>query len=277
MGPQLTTSVERDLRRLIGDDAVLPGTTRDYLVDETETRGVTGWANAICLPSTPAATEQIVAWCYEHELPIVPRGGGTGFSGGAVPINGGVVVALERLNQIRQFDPLLWRMHVDAGVTTERIRRLARETGLYFPPDPGAAEQSHIGGNIATNAGGPHAFKYGVTGAWVSGIEAVVAPGEIVRIGGSVRKDVAGYDLRSLLIGSEGTLGIITGAWLKLIPAPEAAFPSSRSTRTPFPARGRSRTSSATDSRSPRSSTSTMALLLRHATRSEASPAQPAS
>jgi FAD/FMN-containing dehydrogenase len=96
---------------------------------------------------------------------------------------------------------------------------------LLFPPDPGAAEQSQIGGNIATNAGGPHAFKYGVTGAWVSGVEAALAPGDLVTIGGPLRKDAAGYDLRSLLIGSEGTLGVVTAAWLKLIPAPEASLP----------------------------------------------------
>jgi FAD/FMN-containing dehydrogenase len=105
------------------------------------------------------------------------------------------------------------------------VKRLARENGLFFPPDPGAAEQSQIGGNVATNAGGPHAFKYGVTGAWVTGIEAVVAPGEVVTIGGFVRKDAAGYDLRSLLVGSEGTLGLITAVWLRLIPPPEAAYP----------------------------------------------------
>jgi FAD/FMN-containing dehydrogenase len=116
-------------------------------------------------------------------------------------------------------------MEVEAGVRTATIRRRARESGLLFPPDPGAAEQSQIGGNIATNAGGPHAFKYGVTGAWVTGLEAVIPPGEVVEIGGAIRKDVAGYDLRSLLIGSEGTLGVITAAWLKLLPAPEAALP----------------------------------------------------
>jgi FAD/FMN-containing dehydrogenase len=116
-------------------------------------------------------------------------------------------------------------MHAEAGLTTATIHRLARENGLYFPPDPGASEQSQLGGNIATNAGGPHAFKYGVTGAWVTGIEAVVPPGELVRVGGPVRKDVAGYDLKSLLIGSEGTLGIITAAWLRLIPAPQSRVP----------------------------------------------------
>jgi len=105
------------------------------------------------------------------------------------------------------------------------VRRRARENGLFYPPDPGSLEQSHIGGNIATNAGGPHAFKYGVTGPWITGLEVVLAPGELVQIGGPIRKDVAGYDLKSLLIGSEGTLGIVTAAWIRLIPAPEASLP----------------------------------------------------
>jgi glycolate dehydrogenase FAD-linked subunit len=108
---------------------------------------------------------------------------------------------------------------------TADLRRRARENGLFFPPDPGSAEQSQLGGNIATNAGGPHAFKYGVTGAWITGLEFVLAPGERVRVGGPIRKDVAGYDLKSLMIGSEGTLGIVTAAWVKMIPAPEAALP----------------------------------------------------
>src|SRR6185312_367304 len=107
------------------------------------------------------------------------------------------VVGFERMNRVRQFDPLLWRIHVEAGVTTGDIHRVARENGLRFPPDPGAAELSQIGGNIACNAGGPHAFKYGVTGNWVTGLEAVVPPGEVVTFGGPLRKDVAGYDLKS--------------------------------------------------------------------------------
>jgi glycolate oxidase subunit GlcD len=142
-----------------------------------------------------------------------------------VPIDGGVVLSLERLKTITALDPGLWRASVQAGVLTADLRRRVRENGLLFPPDPGAAEQSQIGGNIATNAGGPHAFKYGVTGAWVTGLQVVLAPGELVTVGGPVRKDVAGYDLKSLLIGSEGTLGVVKAAWLKLIPAPEAALP----------------------------------------------------
>jgi glycolate oxidase subunit GlcD len=218
-------AVERELAALLGQDAVLPGDATGYSSDQTEGRGVHGRADAVALPGSAGEVARVVAWCYEREVPIVPRGGGSGFAGGAVPVGGGVVVALERLTAVRSFDPLLWRIEVEAGVTTAHVHRLARENGLLFPPDPGAAEQSQIGGNIATNAGGPHAFKYGVTGAWVTGLEAVVAPGEVVRVGGSFRKDVAGYDLKSLLIGSEGTLGIVTAATLRLTPAPEAALP----------------------------------------------------
>jgi glycolate oxidase subunit GlcD len=204
---------------------VLPGDSVHYLNDMTEARGLQGRADAVVLPESVDEAAAVVAWCYERGVAIIPRGGGTGYAGGAVPLDGGVVLSLERLDRVRSFDPLLWRIEVEAGMRTAEVRRVAREGGLLFPPDPGAAEQSQIGGNIATNAGGPHAFKYGVTGAWVMGLEVVVAPGEIVHFGGPVRKDVAGYDLKHLLIGSEGTLGVITAAWLKLTPAPEAAWP----------------------------------------------------
>jgi glycolate oxidase subunit GlcD len=216
-------AIERDLRAAVAADVVAPTTA--YLNDMTEARGLHGRADAVALPPTAGETAEVVAWCYEHGVPVVPRGGGTGYAGGSVALDGGVVLSLERLDRVRSFDPLLWRMEVEAGVTTANVRRIAREGGLLFAPDPGAAEQSQIGGNIATNAGGPHAFKYGVTGRWVTGVEAVVPPGEVIAVGGPVRKDVAGYDLKSLLIGSEGTLGIVTAAWLRLTPAPEAAFP----------------------------------------------------
>lgn len=188
-------------------------------------RGVHGSADAVVLPSTVDEVAAVMRWCYEHDVPLTARGGGTGLAGGAIPVVGGVVVGFERLGKVRQFDPLLWRMHVEAGVTTADVQRRARESGLRFPPDPGAAEISQIGGNIACNAGGPHAFKYGVTGNWVTGIEAVVPPGEIVHLGGPIRKDVASYDLKRLLIGSEGTLGLITAAWLRLVPAPDLELP----------------------------------------------------
>jgi glycolate oxidase subunit GlcD len=218
-------SLERELKALLGPDNVLPGTTREYLSDATESRNLRGRADAIALPADARQVAEILGWCYDHDVPIVPRGGGTGFTGGAVPLDGGVVLSLERLKNIRKLDPGLWRANVEAGVITADLRRRARENGLLFPPDPGSAEQSQLGGNIATNAGGPHAFKYGVTGAWISGLEVVLAPGELVAVGGPIRKDVAGYDLKSLLIGSEGTLGIVTAAWVKLLPSPEQALP----------------------------------------------------
>lgn len=172
-------------------------------------------------PRDTAEVAAAVRTLYELEVPIVPRGGGTGLAGGAIPPPGSVVCSLQRMTQVRELSPQLWRMHVEAGLRTAHVHRLARENGLMFPPDPGAAEQSQIGGNVATNAGGPHAFKYGATRDWVTGIEAVLAGGEVIEVGGACRKDVGGYDLRGLLIGSEGTLGIITAVRLRLMPAPE--------------------------------------------------------
>jgi glycolate oxidase subunit GlcD len=219
-----SSKIRAELGSLLEDGAVVPPTA-PYLIDATEHRGIRGSADAVALPATTEEVARVIAWCYEHDVPIVPRGGATGFAAGAVPLDGGVVLGLERMTKVRAFDPPLWRIFVEAGLRTAELRRVVRENGLFFPPDPGAAEQSQIGGNIATNAGGPHAFKYGVTGTWVTGLEAVVPPGEVVAVGGPIRKDVAGYDLRSLLIGSEGTLGVITAAWLKLLPAPEATLP----------------------------------------------------
>jgi glycolate oxidase subunit GlcD len=212
-----------ELADVLPPEALLEPQPR-YLADLMG-RGVVGSADAIVMPSTAEEVAAVLRWCYDNDVPLTARGGGTGLAGGAIPVAGGVVIGFERLNRIRQFDPLLWRMHVEAGVTTGDVQRLARESGLRFPPDPGAAELSQIGGNIACNAGGPHAFKYGVTGRWVTGIEAVIPPGEIVTFGGPLRKDVAPYDLVSLLVGSEGTLGLVTAAWLRLVPAPELELP----------------------------------------------------
>jgi glycolate oxidase subunit GlcD len=222
----MTLAPVAELGALLTDErrAIVGDVPAAYVSDATQVRGLRGRADAVVLPESAAEVAAVMAWCYEHGVPITPRGGGTGYAGGAVP-DGGVVICLERMRRVRSLEPLLWRAEVEAGLLTSDVQRLARENGLYFPPDPGAAESSQIGGNVATNAGGPHAFKYGVTGAWVTGIEAVVPPGRIVRFGGPVRKDVAGYDLRSLLVGSEGTLGIVTAAHLRFIPAIEARYP----------------------------------------------------
>lgn len=220
-------TITDSLAAIVGAEHVQAPVERRLLEDASASRGIRGRAAAAVRPGTAEEVAQVVRWCYEHDVAIVPRGGGTGFSGGAVPGLGdeqtSVVLALERLDRVRAFDPESWRICVEAGVRTARIARLARESGLYFAPDPGAAEDSQIGGNIATNAGGPHTFKYGVMREWVSGLEVVLAPGELVSLGGPVRKDAAGYDLLGLLVGSEGTLGVVTAAWLRLLPAPPAA------------------------------------------------------
>jgi glycolate oxidase subunit GlcD len=216
-----------DLSRLVGGEHVheVPPES-PYNRDAGKRAGVQGRAEAVVLPGSAEEVRAVVAWCYEHDVAIVPRGGGTGMMGGAVAVHGGVVISLERMRRVRELEPALWRMLVEAGLPTSEVKRLARENGLMFAPDPGASEQSQIGGNVATNAGGPHALKYGVTGAWVASLEVVLAPGELVHVGGWAAKDVAGYDLRSLLIGSEGTLGVITAVGLRLLPAPETAHAS---------------------------------------------------
>ncbi len=213
-----------DLARIVGAEYASEAVPPEYLVDATYNRGVRGRADALVRPGTPDEVAEVMAWCYDRDVAIVPRGGGTGYAGGAVP-DGGVVLALERLSSIRSVDPEWWRMVAETGVTTGRVRQAAREWGLYYPVNPGALEQSHIGGNVATNAGGPHAFRHGVTRAWVQGLEVVLPPGDLVQLRGHTRKDVGGYDLVGLLTGSEGTLGVITAVWLRLIPAPEARFP----------------------------------------------------
>jgi len=208
-----------ELERIVGSEHVIAGA----VVGDVAVRGVPA---TLVWPGSAAEVAAVVAWCYAHDVPIVPVGGRSGLAGGAAVLDPvAVAIALDRLSAVRSFEPGLWRMEAEAGVRTQTIARRARESGLFFPPDPGAPEQSQLGGTIATNAGGPHAFKYGVTGDWVTGLEAVLAPGELVRVGGAVRKDVAGYDLRALLTGSEGTLGIVTAAWLRLVPAPEAQLP----------------------------------------------------
>ncbi len=212
------------LSKIVGKANVRSGDDSVYTADET-IFAADGQADLVVLPSSAEEVTEVVAWCYSHDVPITPRGGGSGWAGGAVPLGSGIVLGLERLSAVRSFEPLQWRIEAEAGVTTATVHRLALENGLYFPPDPGAPEQSLMGGNVATNAGGPHCFKYGVTGAWVTGLEAVIAPGELIRVGGAARKDVAGYDLAALLTGSEGTLGVITSVSLRLIPTPQPSLP----------------------------------------------------
>ncbi|MCB0828912.1 MAG: FAD-binding oxidoreductase, partial [Solirubrobacterales bacterium] len=132
---------------------------RVALSDGTASQGVEGSADLLALPGSTDQVAAVLGWCYSHDVPVVARGGGTGLAAGAVP-HGGVVLSTERLAAVRSIEPGLWRMEAEAGVRTSTVHRVALENGLMFPPDPGAGEQSTLGGNIATNAGGPHTFKY---------------------------------------------------------------------------------------------------------------------
>lgn len=191
-------------------------------------------ADVVVWPADPAQVAAVARLCHETRTPLVPRGAGTGYTGGAVPSHGGVVISLERLNRILDIDEGNLLAVVEPHVVTGDLQDAVEAVGLFYPPDPASLRQSVIGGNVAENAGGPRAFKYGVTKQYVLGLEAVLATGEIIRTGGKVVKNVVGYDLTHLLVGSEGTLAIITKIILRLIPKPpmqvtmRASFPSVR-------------------------------------------------
>jgi glycolate oxidase len=173
----------------------------------------------------PAGTQEIAAiarLCNEHRVPLVVRGAGTGYTGGAVPTRGGVVVSMERLNHILDVDQMNLLAVVEPNVITADLQRAVEEVGLFYPPDPASLEISSIGGNVAECAGGPRAFKYGTTKRYILALEAVLPTGEIIKTGSKAVKNVVGYDLTRLLVGSEGTLAIITKITLRLIPKPPA-------------------------------------------------------
>jgi glycolate oxidase len=173
----------------------------------------------------PASTREIAAiarLCHEHRVPLVVRGAGTGYTGGAVPTRGGVVLSMERLNRILEIDETNLLAVVEPNVITADLQRAVEKVGLFYPPDPASFETCSIGGNVAECAGGPRAFKYGTTRRYVLALEAVLATGEIVETGSKAVKNVVGYNLTQLLVGSEGTLAIITKITLRLIPKPPA-------------------------------------------------------
>jgi glycolate oxidase len=173
-------------------------------------------------PGSTAEISAIARLCNEHRVPLVVRGAGTGYTGGAVPTRGGVVLAMDRLNRILEIDQANLLAVVEPNVITADLQRAVEAVGLFYPPDPASLEQSSLGGNVAECAGGPRAFKYGTTKRYVLALEAVLPTGEVLHIGSKAVKNVVGYDLTQLLVGSEGTLAIITRITLRLIPKPPA-------------------------------------------------------
>jgi glycolate oxidase len=176
---------------------------------------------AVLLPRTAVEIAAILRLANEERFPVTARGGGVGYSGGAVPIEGGVVIGTDRMKTIKEISPDDLYVISEPGVTTYELQKAVEAHGLFYPPDPASYKESYIGGNIAENAGGMRSAKYGVTKHYVLGLEVVTPTGEIIRTGGKTSKNVVGFDLTGLICGSEGMLGIITEATLRLVPLPE--------------------------------------------------------
>jgi glycolate oxidase len=174
----------------------------------------------VVFPKTTGEVAAVLKLSQKHRVPVVARGSGTGLSGGSVPVEGAVVVCLVKMDRILEVDARNFTLRAEAGVLTQAVYDAAEAAGLFYPPDPGSMKISTIGGNVAENSGGLRGLKYGVTRDYVMGLEVVLADGEVCRLGSKCVKDVAGYSLKDLFVGSEGTLGIVTEVLLKLVPKP---------------------------------------------------------
>jgi glycolate oxidase len=176
--------------------------------------------DAVALPRSTKSVAAVLRFASRHDIPVTPRGAGHGYVGGCVPVRGGIVLSLERMNRIKEINAADFVAVVEPAVNTAALQETVERRGLFYPPDPASRADNFIGGNIATNAGGPRCLKYGVTRDYVLGLEVVLADGTVQRLGGRTHKNKTGFELHRLFVGSEGLLGIITEATLKLIPLP---------------------------------------------------------
>lgn len=211
-----------DLTRLLGAENVL--TAREDLIPYgfDGTAALKQLPRVVVFPRTPDEVAAILRLAHENRVPVVTRGSGTGLSGGSVPVADALVMCVLKMDRILELDTKNLTLLVETGVVTQRIFDTADAVGLFYPPDPGSMKISTIGGNVAENSGGLRGLKYGVTRDYVMGLEVVLADGSICWLGNKCVKDVAGYNLRDLFIGSEGTLGVVTKVLLKLLPKPAA-------------------------------------------------------
>ncbi|MFZ0552520.1 MAG: FAD-binding oxidoreductase, partial [Steroidobacteraceae bacterium] len=225
MTPLTSAQALNGLERILGPQGVLAGEAQDsradvapYLTDHR--RLYQGRALAIALPRTAAEVTQLLAFCNDHHLGVVPHGGNTGYCGGATPDESGrqIVVSLSRMSRIRSLDPLNYSVVAEAGCVLANLQRAADEAQRFFPLSLGSEGTCQLGGNLSTNAGGVHVLRYGMMRDLVLGLEVALADGRLLTSLGTLRKDNTGYDVKSLFLGAEGTLGIITAASLKLFP-----------------------------------------------------------
>lgn len=217
----LPKKVIKSLQKIVGKDYVSLK-KEDLLCYAYDATQITSLPDAVVFPHSSEEISKVMQLANEYLFPVVPRGAGSGMSGGAVPIKGGIVLAMSHLNHILEINENDMWVWVEPGVVTEDLKKAVEEKGLFYPPDPASQAFSTIGGNVAECAGGPRAVKYGVTKDYILALEAVLPTGEIIQTGKKTIKGVTGYDLSSLLVGSEGTLAIFTKILLKLLPLPEA-------------------------------------------------------
>ena len=217
----MTANQMKSLRRLKkllpGEIQLEPATLAKYAGDKWF---ATHLPDAVALPRSTKSVAAIMRFAHRNRIPVTPRGAGHGYVGGCVPVHGGIALSLERMNRILEINKRDFVGIIQPAVLTEHFQQETEKLGLYYPPDPASRKDCSLGGNIATNAGGPRCLKYGVTRDYVLGLEVVLADGTIVRLGGRTHKNKSGFDLHRLFVGSEGLLGIITEATLKLIPRP---------------------------------------------------------
>lgn len=210
----------QELQQILPVGSVLADADTLTLYSHDWTEDLRFMPHVVVKPTTTAQVAAVLAYCHDQRLPVTPCGARTGLSGGMLPVHGGVMLSLEKMNQIVELDTRNLQIRVQPGVVTQLIDDAAREHGLMYPPDPSSKGSCTIGGNLAENAGGAHAVKYGITQAYVLALEAVLPTGEVIHTGARVLKNSTGYNLTQLLVGSEGTLAVITEATLKLVPRP---------------------------------------------------------
>jgi glycolate oxidase len=213
--------VKRALKEAIGEHNVLDDEMDRMLYSYDATR-LSFPPDVVVIPESEEDVKKVVKICYEKGVPITPRGAGSGYTGGAIPVKGGVLISFEKMDKILWIDEDNAVAKVQPGVITYRLQQAVEKRGLFYPPDPASYKFCTMGGNVAENAGGPRCVKYGVTREYIMELDTVIYTGETIHTGRITLKDVAGYDLTRLLIGSEGTLGIFTGITVKLIPKPKA-------------------------------------------------------
>jgi glycolate oxidase len=228
----INQKIIKDLSKISGDHNVFTDQESIFKYSKDETEDLSFYPDVVIKPKNVMEISAILKYCNEHHIPVTPRGGGTGLSGGALPVHGGVVLTLERFNKIIDIDERNLQATVEPGVITEEFMNAVAEKGLLYPVDPSSKGTCFIGGNMAHGSGGPRVIKYGTIREYVLNFEVVLPNGEIIWTGANTLKYASGYNLTQLMIGSEGTLGIITKIVVKLIPQPKhnilllASFPS---------------------------------------------------